>query len=288
MSVNIIMSQVKRLESDVASLNKKLSTERAKEAKAIDKAAKAQKKLISSKNATTLRSAQRDLQSAMSAEQKSKEEQAKLSKQIANKTKSLSTKRTSLAKEQTKQRENHQKELGKLQKESIAIQKAQIKEQLEVINSSTFEEKEYDVFISHASEDKESFVKPLTIALKKAGIKTWYDADQIGWGQSIRQSIDKGLIKSRFCMIILSQNFLDKYWTNYELNGIFQKDSSTQDSIILPIWHNVTRDEIQKRNLTLTDRLALNTAIHSTEDIVNAMLNLLQPFQEEIEIMDSI
>ena len=166
-----------------------------------------------------------------------------------------------------------------MQKDSIAIQTSQVKAQLDNINRSTFEEKEYDVFISHASEDKKSFVDPLTSALKEAGIKTWYDSDQIGWGQSIRQSIDKGLRKSKFCMIILSQNSLDKYWTNYELNGIFQKDSNTQNSIILPIWHNVTRDEIQKRNLTITDVMALNTSIQSTADIVDAMLNLLNPIE---------
>ncbi|MDX6047601.1 MULTISPECIES: TIR domain-containing protein [Bacillus] len=287
MSINTIMSQIKRLESDVASLNKKLVTERDKEAKAMDKLAKAQEKIINAKTATTLRSAQRDLQSAMNVQQKAKEEQAKLSKKIADKTKNLSTKQASLTKAQAKDRENHQKELEKLQKESIAIQAAQVKAQLDDINKPTFEEKEYDVFISHAFEDKESFVEPLANALKEAGIKTWYDSDQIGWGQSIRQSIDKGLIKSKFCIIILSQNFLNKYWTNYELNGIFQKDSNTQNSIILPIWHNVTRDEIQKRNLTLTDMMALNTSIHSTEDIVNAMLNLLKPFQEKTEKFSS-
>ncbi|WP_172460881.1 toll/interleukin-1 receptor domain-containing protein [Priestia endophytica] len=283
MSINLTMSQIKNLESEISNLNKKIASEKDKEAKGLDKMAKARKKMLNTKNISTFKSAQREYQSATAAVQKAKDEEAKLSKKVAEKAKRLSGKQNDLSKAQAKEREKHQKEFKKLQEKAISIQATQVQQQLNSINKSDLEEKEYDVFISHASEDKESFVEPLTKALKSAGINTWYDAEQIGWGKSIRQSIDNGLIKSKFCIIILSQNFLDKYWTNYELNGIFQKDSYTQDSIILPIWHNVTRDEIQKRNLTLTDILALNTSIHSTEDIVNAMLNLLKLSESELE-----
>ncbi|MEJ9227720.1 TIR domain-containing protein [Priestia aryabhattai] len=288
MSISTIMSQIKRLENDIINLDKKLVKERDIEAKALDKIAKSQKRLLSAKTTNTLKSCQRDLQNATVAHQKAKDEQAKLSKQIADKSKNLSAKKSNLNKAQTKERESHQKELERLRKESIAIQAVQVKEQLEEISKSRLAEKEYDVFISHASEDKVSFVEPLARAMQDAGIRTWYDSDQIGWGESIRQSVDKGLIKSKFCMIILSQNFLDKYWTNYELNGIFQKDSTTLNSIILPIWHNITRDEIQRRNLALTDMLALNTSIHSTEEIVDAVRNLLTPINDDIEMEEGI
>ena len=132
--------------------------------------------------------------------------------------------------------------------------------------------KEYDVFISHASEDKYNFVEPLTKALKDAGIKTWYDADQIGWGESIRQSIDRGLINSRFCIVVLSRDFFKKHWAGtYELNAIFQRAALEQNSLILPIWHNITIEEISQHNLTLPDIKALNSSIHTLEQIVNAM-----------------
>lgn len=133
-------------------------------------------------------------------------------------------------------------------------------------------DKEYDVFISHASEDKHNFVEPLTNALKDAGIKTWYDADQISWGESIRQSIDKGLINSRFCIVVLSTDFFKKYWAGtYELNAIFQRAVSEKNSLILPIWHNITIEEIGRHNLTLPDIKALNSSIHTLEQIVDAM-----------------
>lgn len=140
------------------------------------------------------------------------------------------------------------------------------------MKSSLDLDKEYDVFISHASEDKPSFVEPLTKALKDAGIRTWYDADQIGWGESIRQSIDKGLINSRFCIVVLSKDFFGKYWAgNYELNAIFQRAASERNSLILPIWHNIGIEEISKYNLTLPDIKALNSSTDGLEQIVNAV-----------------
>lgn len=138
--------------------------------------------------------------------------------------------------------------------------------------SSFSSNKKYDVFISHASEDKHTFVEPLTKALKDAGIKTWYDADQIGWGESIRQSIDKGLIDSRFCIVVLSTDFFKKHWAGtYELNAIFQRVALERNPLILPIWHNITIEEISQYNLTLPDIKALNSSTHTLEQIVNAM-----------------
>ena len=275
----MLLSQVKRLESDMININKKLDTQKSKESKAIEKIAKAQKKLMNAKTTSAVNSAQREYQSASRELSNAQNEQGKLSKQLSDKSKNHTSKRSSLLKAQSKEREAHQKEVEKIHQEALATQRSQIQELIKTDASGSFLEKQYDVFISHASEDKDDFVEPLTKALKEAGINTWYDSDQIGWGQSIRQSIDKGLINSRFCIVVLSPSFLKKYWTNYELNGIFQKDVTNDGSVILPIWHNVTRDEIQKQNLTLTDMLAMNSAIHSTEEIVESLKKMVETFK---------
>jgi hypothetical protein len=58
------------------------------------------------------------------------------------------------------------------------------------------EEKEkpkYEVFISHASEDKDMFVRPLVDELERSGIRVFYDERSIGLGDSLRQKIDEGL-----------------------------------------------------------------------------------------------
>ncbi|MCK9385933.1 MAG: DUF1883 domain-containing protein [Nevskia sp.] len=78
----------------------------------------------------------------------------------------------------------------------------------------------YDVFISHASEDKEEIVRPLAQALRSEGLRVWYDEFELRIGDSLRRKIDKGLASSRFGLVVLSPSFIAKGWTNYELDGL--------------------------------------------------------------------
>ena len=84
--------------------------------------------------------------------------------------------------------------------------------------------KTHDVFISHASEDKEDIIRPLANALIKEGLSVWYDEMTLRIGDSLRQKIDKGLANSRVGLVVLSPSFIDKGWTNYELDGIVSKN----------------------------------------------------------------
>ena len=69
-------------------------------------------------------------------------------------------------------------------------------------------DKEYDVFISHASEDKEDVVRPLAKSLKEKGISVWYDEFELKIGDSLRRKIDQGLSKSRFGIVVISRAFM--------------------------------------------------------------------------------
>ena len=51
---------------------------------------------------------------------------------------------------------------------------------------------EYDVFVSHAWEDKEDFVDEFVDALRASGLRVWYDTSEIKRGDSIRKRIDDG------------------------------------------------------------------------------------------------
>lgn len=116
-------------------------------------------------------------------------------------------------------------------------------------------EKKFDVFICHASEDKK-FVSRLAKALIKAGVSPWYDNFQIGWGDDLRPTIDNGLENSRFGLVIFSEAFLGKKkWTEYELNGLFSKEKNGQ-KVILPIWYNISRENVSEYSPTFADRIA--------------------------------
>lgn len=83
----------------------------------------------------------------------------------------------------------------------------------------------YDVFISHASEDKKEFVAPLVEKLQDAGITVWYDALELQWGKSLREQIDNGIKRSKFAILVLSKHFFEKQWPRRELDGILAKET---------------------------------------------------------------
>jgi hypothetical protein len=143
-------------------------------------------------------------------------------------------------------------------------------------NSIPFENtnKTYDVFISHASEDKDELVRPLAYALIAEGLSVWYDEFEMKIGDSLRRKIDKGLSNSRFGIVVLSKDFIKKGWTNYELDGIITK-SVTGEQVILPIWHNITKKEVIDYSPSLADKLARNTAIYTVEEIAGEIAEVI-------------
>ena len=68
-------------------------------------------------------------------------------------------------------------------------------------------QKQYDVFISHASEDKIPHVENLVKELRNEGIRVWYDDTELEWGEGVFRSIQAGLSSSHFGIIILSPFF---------------------------------------------------------------------------------
>lgn len=134
---------------------------------------------------------------------------------------------------------------------------------------------EYDVFISHASEDKEEVVRPLANALVQRGLKVWYDEFELKIGDSLRRKIDRGLANSRFGIVVLSRDFIKKGWTNYELDGIISKAVSGEQ-IMLPIWHEITKQEIIAYSPSLADKVARNTSSYTIDEIANEIAELIQ------------
>lgn len=136
-------------------------------------------------------------------------------------------------------------------------------------------QKKFDVFISHASEDKEDVVRPLAQALRQVGLSVWYDEFELKIGDSLRRKIDKGLANSKFGIVVLSKDFIKKGWTNYELDGIITK-SVSGEQIVLPIWHNITKREVIDFSPSLADKLARNTSSYTVEEIANEIAEVIQ------------
>jgi TIR domain len=133
----------------------------------------------------------------------------------------------------------------------------------------------HDVFISHASEDKDDFVRSLANALIKEGLNVWYDEMTLRIGDSLRQKIDRGLANSRVGLVVLSPAFINKGWTNYELDGIVTRTVSGEQ-ILLPIWHNITKQQVVDFSPSLADKVARSTATHTIDEIASEIAELIR------------
>lgn len=127
----------------------------------------------------------------------------------------------------------------------------------------------YDVFISHASEDKGSFVRPLVAWLTQFGLKVWYDEHELKAGDSLSRSIDRGLVESRYGVVVISPAFLEKAWPEYEYRSLVGREVG-RDKVIIPVWHNISRDEVSNYSPWLADKLAV-----TDKDLTAAALNIL-------------
>lgn len=143
-----------------------------------------------------------------------------------------------------------------------------------VLNEDAGISPDYDVFISHASEDKDEVVRPLAYALVQRGIKVWYDEFELHIGDSLRRKIDRGLANSRFGVVVISRSFIKKGWTNYELDGIMTKAVSGEQ-VLLPIWHDITKKEVLDYSPSLVDKVARDTTTNTIEEIADEIAGLI-------------
>src|SRR5438132_10177067 len=117
----------------------------------------------------------------------------------------------------------------------------------------------WDLFISHATEDKESFVRPFATFLRELGLRVWFDEFTLSVGDSLSRAIDDGLARSRYGVVVISPSFLSKRWPEYELRGLVSMEIA-KASRILPIWHNVSKEQVLAYSPTLADKVALMTS----------------------------
>ena len=240
---------VNSLDKEIADLEKKKAAKDKEVATLQGKINTLKKSINSHTSASTLNSKMRQIATHESDQAKKSQDSADFGKKIAEKRKKRAEAYLKLQKEQ----QNEQKKQDKANRQIQASYEARIKELQQqllqpVVTLATTPiaaDEEYDVFVSHAYEDKESFVDEFVEALRSQGLKVWYDTDKLKWGDSMREKIDRGLAKSRYGVVILSPNYIaeHKYWTKAELNGLFQVEA-VNGKTILPIWHNLTKKQV--------------------------------------------
>jgi tetratricopeptide (TPR) repeat protein len=129
----------------------------------------------------------------------------------------------------------------------------------------------WDVFISHASEDKEPFVRSLATALEDHGLRVWYDDRILRVGDRLRPSIEAGLASARYGIVVLSPNFFSKQWPQDELDGLATRERDGT-KVILPVWHEIDQSEVARFAPMLAGRMAAR----SSEGLAQVVKSLTQ------------
>lgn len=140
--------------------------------------------------------------------------------------------------------------------------------------SGTLGGQTWDVFISHASEDKAAVARPLRDALVSLGVSVWLDEAEMRVGHSLRRKIDEGILSSRFGIVILSESFFNKGWTNHELDGLVTRTVAGEQSL-LPIWHKLTAASVRQYSPSLADKVALSTEESTVEELAQQIADVV-------------
>lgn len=295
MSISSISTTITRTQREIADLYHKISLETKKETDCGNRIEQIKRAINKNTSITALNSKNSNIQRKQSDIAKIQIKKTGLYRKLTDKDGRLLKLKQDLLKEEEKERkkqtvlaEKERKKLADLekrqQKEQLAYQK---KLQVEIQNTASIPTKiveknieysssitEYDLFISHASEDKDEFVRPLAETLESIGVKVWYDEFTLKVGDSLRKKIDFGLIKSRFGTVILSSSFCSKKWTQYELDSMVAREMNGH-KMILPIWHKVTKNDVLNFSPALADKVALNTSIDSIEEIADKLAEVI-------------
>jgi hypothetical protein len=286
MSIDTIMNAITRYEKELTRLEKSMAEELKKEADKRKKISDLERQIRQTKSQSTYKTKANQIQRLENEIAAIIKKKAEINKKVADKRAKLVAENQKLNKEQLNAQKKEKREQEKVRKSyeaKINSLTSQIESSLvverqnidSILPETTEDVPEHDVFISHASEDKEEFVRELAETLTNVyGLNVWYDEFSIKWGDSLRNVIDKGLSNSRYGVVVISRNFIKKGWTNYELDGLFQIEM-TKGKTILPIWHDITKDEVQKFSPILEGRKALNTAMFTIDEIAQELKTLL-------------
>lgn len=298
MSISTITSSIARLQKEVADTHHKISLETKKEADCSSRIGQIEGSINKNTSLNILKSKSAEVQRKQAEIAKIQTKKASLYKTLAIKDGQLQKLKQDLIKEEERERkkqavidDRERKKIvdlsKKQQKEQLDYQRrlqaeikstanlaASVKKQVVFQEVSHVEPVKYDLFISHASEDKEDFVRPLAETLENIGVKVWYDEFTLKVGDSLRKRIDQGLVNSRFGTVILSTAFCSKNWTQYELDSMVAREMNGH-KMILPIWHRITKDEVMKFSPALADKVALNTSMQSIEEIAGQLAEVI-------------
>lgn len=157
--------------------------------------------------------------------------------------------------------------LTSISKDEAFIDKMNGVEKVEVPKYQAKTLPEYDVFISHANKDKEELIAELYQSLQKLGISIFYDKESLEWGDNWKERILNGTKKAEFAIIVISENFFDREWTERELSEFLNRQNRNGQKLILPIIHNITNEQLKSKYPNVADIQVIDSSDYNCDQI---------------------
>lgn len=135
-----------------------------------------------------------------------------------------------------------------------------------------------DVFLCHAWDDRKGVAKELHDLLEAKGVSVWFSEKDVLLGTSLLREIDKGLVKSRVGIVLVTPAFLKRI----EGEGVADKELSAllARDLLVPIVHNTTFEDLREVSPLLGSRSGLSTSEESIEVIVEKLVELVNLKEE--------
>lgn len=287
MSLSILISERAQIEKEILSLSKKIADCNKKSANALKKENSVSSSIKPSTSPSMIHLKLRQIESCKRDRASADAKAAEYSQKLARLQGNLNSKNRQIQKAQIEEQQKAQKSLQDMYDGCITDLERKFSRTLltpMAIRGIMPSDKRgnYDVFISHASEDKKEFVDELVSELRALGVNVWYDTSEVKWGHSIRERIDDGLKKSLYGIVILSPDYIaeHKYWTKAELDGLFQKDS-VQSNRLLPIWYKLSYEDVASYSPILASRKGIEAKYFTPADIAYEFKKLLDEMKQK-------
>jgi len=141
---------------------------------------------------------------------------------------------------------------------------------------------QYDVFVSHASEDTEDFVEPLVDELKRRGVTSWYDRERMTYGDAILQRMKDGLRDSRSGVIVASPHYFGKMFTKPELNALLMRALADESRKVIAVLYQMNGRELSEADPILATHMYIDAAQYNPAEIAAFIHAAVSPDVERL------
>jgi hypothetical protein len=130
-----------------------------------------------------------------------------------------------------------------------------------------------DIFLCHAWDDRKGVAKELHDLLESLGVSVWFSEKDVLLGSNLIREIDKGLVKSRIGIVLVTPSFLNRIAGE----GIADKELSAllATDLLVPIVHDTTYDALRDASPLLGSRSGLDTAEDPIKNIAAKLAELV-------------